>query len=129
MSHLVKAKIGEIKHMDCLEQAVKECGGEWLGHCTMPSYSGEVTGFHFRLFDEKNGEKKKWRYTCAVRDSDKQLVYDNYGGVWGDQASLSKVVQNYAKRCTMNALRNEGFQFGKETVDAEGTITLSYWKD
>lgn len=130
MSHLLKARIGKIMHIDQLKSAVEECGGEWLGHQTLATYGGEVTGHHFQLYDvDKNGEKKKWRYTCAVRDSDNELVYDNYRGVWGNSATLDKVVQLYARNCAGQALKNEGFTFGSETVDEEGTIKLSYWRD
>ena len=130
MSHLLKAKIGKIQHLDQLEEAVKECQGEWLGHKTLPTYGGDVTGQHFQLYDiDKNGKKTKWRYTCAVRDSDNELVYDNYGGVWGNSATLNKVVQLYARNCAKQSLKDEGFNFGSETVDEKETITLKYWRD
>ena len=87
MSHIVTCKV-ELKNEGCLLKAADKLGLEHLGNKTHDMYGRQkATGHGFKL--------PNWQYPVVIGE-DGTARYDNYGGSWGKQVELDKLVQEYS---------------------------------
>lgn len=64
-----------------------------------------------------------WTYPAVIDLTSGEVKYDNYGGVWGDQAHLDRFMQAYAiEKAKLEARRN-GYSVTEQTLQ-DGCIRL-----
>ena len=79
-------------------------------------YSGEARGLLVNL--------PGWRYPVVVDTAAGSLHYDNYGGNWGEQAQLDRLLQAYAvEKATLEA-RRAGHTV-REQACGDGSVKLT----
>jgi len=79
-------------------------------------YSGTVTGLAVQL--------PGWRYPVVCDTATGQLHYDNYGGQWGDQAQLNRLIQAYAVEKARLEARRRGHTVTEQSL-IDGSIKLT----
>jgi hypothetical protein len=79
-------------------------------------FSGEVTGLAVQLPD--------WRYPVICDIANGQVKFDNFGGVWGDQAKLDQFLQAYATEKAKIEAHKRGHSVSEQTL-ADGSIKLT----
>ncbi len=114
MSHVVTCKV-EMKNRDALNAAIEHLGLENLGQSSHKLYSGVKDGVGLKLPD--------WNYPVVINPDTGEAFYDNYGGSWGKQSELDKLVQRYAIEVAEAQAIEQGYNV--ETVDQEnGDVEL-----
>lgn len=63
-----------------------------------------------------------WRYPVVVKD-DGQLLYDDFGGTWGNVRDLHGIQQHYSALIVGDQMREEGWVV-EESETADGEIKL-----
>ena len=79
-------------------------------------FSGEAAGLLVRL--------PGWRYPAVVQTETGRVAYDNFDGVWGDEAHLGRFLQAYAiEKATIEA-RRQGHAVTEQALP-DGLIRLT----
>ncbi|MEI8195292.1 MAG: DUF1257 domain-containing protein [Phycisphaerae bacterium] len=65
-----------------------------------------------------------WQYPVIIDTQSKQIHYDNYGGAWGQQAELDKLLQAYACEKAKLEARKQGHQVTEQALE-DGSIKLT----
>jgi hypothetical protein len=78
-------------------------------------FSGEVTGLRVQL--------PGWQYPVVIDTATGELRYDNYNGVWGEQAHLDRFLQVYAVEVVKLEARKKGYQVTEQALQ-DGAIRL-----
>jgi hypothetical protein len=78
-------------------------------------YSGEATGLLVQL--------PGWQYPVVIDTASGELRYDNYNGVWGEQAQLDRFLQLYAVEVVKLEARKKGYQVTEQALH-DGAIRL-----
>ncbi len=87
MSHIIQCKV-EMKEKDALKSALDHLGLEVIPGDSHKLYGGShANGIAFKLPD--------WHHPVVVDLTTGVAQYDNYGGSWGKQVELDKLVQRY----------------------------------
>jgi hypothetical protein len=115
MSHIVTIKT-EIRDPAALAAACTRLGLKQPVHGTAQLYSNQATGEIVEL--------PKWTYPVVINTQLRQLSYDNYGGAWGDQKELDKLLQAYAVEKAKLEARKVGHTVTEQTL-ADGSIKLT----
>lgn len=104
MSHIVKCKV-EMKNVDCLNRAIRHLGLENLGNRKQHQLFGgqKADGIAVKL--------PGWTYPVVINPESGEAVYDNYGGNWGKQEELDKLVQRYAIETTIDQAIAGGYTY------------------
>jgi len=85
-------------------------------HGTTRLFSAEATGWQVRL--------SAWRYPVVCDVNTGQVLYDHYGGRWGDPAHLDRFLQAYAvEKATLEA-RRQGHSVTEQSL-SDGSIKLT----
>lgn len=114
MSHVVTCKV-EMKNRDALNAAIDHLGLENLGQGKHRLYGRSVDGVGLKLPD--------WNYPVVINPETGEAFYDNYGGSWGKQLELDKLVQRYSIEVAEAQAMESGYNV--ETVDQEnGDVEL-----
>ena len=125
MSHLIKMKTsGKVltiaTGIECLQEAVKECGGEWIGKCSRPIFSRVVTGYHFK--------PQGFKYSVCVSSAGRtagEIFFDDFKGNWGKKKDLDKIYQVYKGKVAAKAAEELGFTVEKvETKDGNYVVVM-----
>ena len=87
MSHIVTIKT-EIRDPAALAAACKRLGLATPVQGKAKLFTTEAEGLIVHLPD--------WRYPVVVDSAARQIHYDNYGGQWGEQKQLDRLLQAYA---------------------------------
>jgi hypothetical protein len=82
---------------------------------TAELFSGMATGLLIQL--------PGWRYPTVVDTELGTVQFDNYGGVWGDQAQLDGFLQAYAVELARLEARKKGFAVHEQKL-SDGAIQL-----
>lgn len=115
MSHIVVVKT-EIRDPVALAAACQRLGLEAPVHGTTQLYSSQATGEIVKL--------PGWLYPVVIDTEQRQVSLDNYGGAWGKQEELDKLLQAYAvAKATLEA-RKQGHSVTEQTL-ADGSIKLT----
>ncbi len=115
MSHIVSIAT-EIRDLAALRAACRRRGLSAPRHETVELFSGQATGHCVRL--------PQWRYPVVCQLESGQISYDIYGGRWGDQQQLDRLLQAYAAERTRLAARKQGYAVTERTL-ADGRIQLT----
>lgn len=97
MSHIATIDI-QIKNLEALAEACHDMDATITHNTTVTIYETSVTGTAIQF--------PGWRFPVVLRGS--ELIYDNYGGRWGDGAQLKRLRQLYTVKATIRAARRMG---------------------
>ncbi len=65
-----------------------------------------------------------WNYPVVCQTETGQLLYDNYGGAWGDPARLDEFLQAYAIEKASLEARKQGYAITEQQL-AGGAVKLT----
>ena len=65
-----------------------------------------------------------WRYPVVIDTAARQIRYDNYNGVWGEQKQLDRLLQAYAVEKSKLEARRAGHTVTVQSL-ADGSIKLT----
>lgn len=81
----------------------------------------------FRLFSEEASglsvNLPAWRYPIVINTGAGLIKYDNYGGRWGNQRELEKLLQMYAVEKTKLEARKQGHSVYEQARE-DGSIVV-----
>jgi hypothetical protein len=83
---------------------------------TAKLFSGEATGLIVKL--------PGWNYPAVIDTSTGEVQYDNYGGQWGAQSELDKLLQAYAVEKASIEARRAGHSVAEQLL-SDGSIKLT----
>ena len=115
MSHIVQIKT-QIKDRVAVAAACRRLGLAEPVEETVRLFSSQVKGLAVRL--------PGWRYPVVCDLASGQLQYDNYGGRWGEQSQLDRLLQIYAVEMARIQARKRGHSVTEQTC-ADGSIKLT----
>jgi hypothetical protein len=114
MSHIVTIKT-EIRDPAALAAACTRLKLEQPTTGTVKLFSTEATGLIVKLPD--------WTYPVVVNPTTGQIDYDNYGGAWGADVELHKLLQAYAVEKARIEARKRGYTVTEQSLP-DGSIQL-----
>jgi hypothetical protein len=82
---------------------------------TAALYSGEATGLIIKL--------PGWGYPAVIDTVTGIIHYDNFEGVWGDQAHLDRFLQAYAVERVKIESRKQGYTVSEQALQ-DGSIKV-----
>ena len=115
MSHIVEIET-QVRDVVSLGAACRRLGLAEPVHETVKLFSGKATGHCVRL--------PKWRYPIVCDVESGQVAYDNYGGRWGEQRELDRLMQAYATEKAKSEARRQGHTV-TESLLTDGSIKLT----
>ena len=81
----------------------------------------------FRLFSEEASglsvNLPGWRFPIVISTDDGLIKYDNYGGRWGNQRELEKLLQMYAVEKAKLEARKQGYSVYEQARE-DGSIVV-----
>jgi hypothetical protein len=115
MSHIVEIKT-EVRDPVAIRAACERLKLPPPVQGTFELFSGSVTGIGVKL--------PGWRYPAVCDTATGQVRYDNYGGAWGDQSQLDRLLQRYAiEKATIEA-RRKGHTVTEQSL-SDGSIKVT----
>jgi hypothetical protein len=114
VSHIVSIKT-QVKDPAALAAACRRLNLAEPVRETVPLFSGQATGLSVRL--------PNWQYPVVIDVEAGIVQFDNFGGHWGDQKELDRLMQAYAVEKTKLEARRHG-HMASETVLEDGSIRL-----
>ena len=115
MSHLVTIKT-QIRDPIALVAACRRLGLPEPVQGTAKLYSGEASGLIVQL--------PGWRYPAVVDTAAGEVQYDNFKGIWGNQAELDRLLQAYAVEKSRIEARRAGMSITEQLL-VDGSIKLT----
>ena len=115
MSHIVQIQT-QVRDPMAIQAACRRLGLPQPVHETVRLFSGEATGLAVRL--------SGWRYPVVCDVANGQVKFDNFGGVWGEQAKLDQFLQAYATEKAKIEARKRGHSVTEQSL-ADGSIKLT----
>jgi hypothetical protein len=115
MSHIVTIKT-QIRDAAALAAACARLALPPPEHGTAQLFSSPATGQIVRL--------PGWTYPVVVDTAAGQIQFDNYGGAWGNQAELDRLLQVYAVEKAKLEARRAGHAVTEQAL-ADGSIKLT----
>ncbi len=114
MSHIVTI-VAEIRDRTALTAACRRQNLAPPQLETVKLFAAEASGMAVRLPD--------WRYPVVCELNSGRLHFDNFGGRWGKQEHLDRLLQNYAVEKTHLEARKAGHTVTEQQLD-DGSIKL-----
>ncbi len=114
MSHIVTIQT-KIHDRFAVSIACRRLGLPAPEHGTIQLYSGAATGLLVRL--------PGWQYPAVIDIESGNVRYDNFGGRWGEQAQLDRLLQMYAVEKTRLEARKRGHQVFEQQLQ-DGSIKV-----
>ena len=115
MSHIVTIAT-EVRDPDAVAAACRRLGLPEPVHGTAMLFEGNATGLLVRL--------PGWLYPVVCDTATGSLRFDNYGGRWGRQEQLDRLIQAYAVERTRIEARKRGHPVVEQAL-ADGSIQLT----
>ena len=115
MSHIVSIKT-EIRAPTALAAACRRLGLSEPVQGTARLFTSEAEGLIVNLPD--------WRYPVVIDTDARQVRYDNYGGEWGQQSKLDRLLQAYAVEKAKIESRRAGYTVTEQPL-SDGSIKLT----
>ena len=115
MSHIVTIK-AEIRDPTALAAACLRLGLSEPVRGTARLFTSEAEGLIVNLPD--------WRYPVVIDTDAHQVQYDNYGGQWGNQSELDRLLQAYTVEKTKIESRRAGYTVTEQPL-SDGSIKLT----
>jgi len=117
MSHIVTIRT-QVRDPAALRRACERLGLEGPVEGKVELYQGKVEGHAVSL--------PGWRYPVVANVESGELRYDNYGGQWGKQEELDRLLQAYAVEKTILEARRAGRSVHEQALpDGSVKLTLS----
>jgi len=114
MSHLVTINT-QIRDPAALAAACRRLGLQEPVQGTVRMFSDAATGLIVRLPD--------WRYPVVIDPAKAEVHFDNYGGAWGEQGQLDRLMQAYAVEKARLEARKAGHTVTEQALP-DGSIKL-----
>ncbi|PHS11669.1 MAG: DUF1257 domain-containing protein [Blastopirellula sp.] len=115
MSHIVQIKT-ELRDPIAIRMACNRLKLPQPTSGTFQLFSSQVAGLGVEL--------PGWRYPVVCQLTNGKVQFDNYGGRWGDQKQLDRLLQAYAvEKATVEA-RRKGHSVTEQPL-ADGSIKLT----
>ena len=115
MSHIVTIKT-KVTDRAALFAACQRLGVEQPVQGTAQLFSAAATGLIVKL--------PGWHYPVVADLATGELKFDNYGGAWGKQKELGKLLQAYAVERAKAEARRVGHSVTEQAL-ADGSIKLT----
>jgi hypothetical protein len=115
MSHIVTIKT-RVRDPAALAAACTRLGLDPPVQGTAKLFSGQAEGLVVQL--------PGWHYPAVVDVATGEVKYDNYGGAWGSQAEMDKLLQAYAVERTRIEARRAGHTLTEQPL-ADGSVKLT----
>lgn len=115
MSHIVRIAT-QVKDGIALGMACRRLGLAEPKREQASMYSGQAEGLVVRL--------PGWIYPVICRPETGELLYDNYGGRWGEQKELDRLLQAYAVAKVGLEARRQGHSVVEQPLD-DGSVKLT----
>jgi hypothetical protein len=114
MSHLVTIRT-EARDPIALSAACRRIGVSEPDRETVQLFGGQIAGLAIRL--------PNWIYPVVVDIEAGAVRFDNFGGRWGEQKELDRLIQAYAVEKAKLECRRKGHAVS-ETAQGDGSIKL-----
>jgi hypothetical protein len=114
MSHIVTIKT-QIRDASALAAACRRLGLAEPTVGTAKLFASEASGQIVQL--------PGWTYPLVIDSATGQMHYDNYGGAWGEQSQLDRLLQAYAVEKAKLEARRQGHSV-TEQPQLDGSIKL-----
>jgi hypothetical protein len=114
MSHVVTVQT-KVRDPAAVAAACQRLGLAAPVEGTTRLYSGEASGLMVQL--------PGWLYPVVIDTASGELRYDNYNGVWGEQAHLDRFLQVYAVEVVKLEARKKGYHVTEQALH-DGAIRL-----
>ena len=114
MSHVVTIQT-RVKDPAALAQACRRLGLPAPVHGSAKLYSGQAAGMVVQL--------PGWQYPVVFDAASGEARYDNYGGRWGEQKELDRLLQAYAVEKVRAEARRSGHTVTEQSLP-DGSIKL-----
>lgn len=114
MSHIVTVAT-KVRDSVAVTAACQRLGLPLPTHGTAELFSGKATGLLVQF--------PGWQYPAVIDTDSGTISYDNFNGMWGEQAAMDKFLQAYAVEGTKLAARKKGLQVSEQTLQ-DGSIKL-----
>jgi hypothetical protein len=115
VSHVVQIQT-EVRDAVAMRAACQRLGLTQPTQRTVRLFSAQATGLAVEL--------PGWRYPVVCNLTSGQLNFDNYGGRWGDQNQLDRLLQAYACEKAKIEARKRGHSVTEQSL-ADGSIKLT----
>jgi hypothetical protein len=115
MSHIVSIKT-KLLDAAAVDAACRRLGLEQPVSGTAKLFSDQASGLIVKL--------PGWSYPAVIDTASGEVKYDNYGGQWGKQQELDKLLQAYAVEKTRAEARRLGNTVTEQTL-TDGSIKLT----
>jgi len=115
MSHIVTIKT-QIRDPVALAAACRRLGLAQPVEGTARLYASQATGWQVQL--------PGWRYPIVADVAAGELKFDNYGGAWGAQSELDRLLQAYAVEKARIEARKAGHGVTERALP-DGSIRLT----
>lgn len=115
MSHVVTIRT-KVRDPAALAAACRRLGLAEPTQGTAQLFSGEASGLLVQL--------PGWNYPLVVDAAAGEVKFDNYGGRWGSQSELDRLLQAYAVEKAKIEARRAGHGV-TEQAQADGSIKLT----
>ena len=114
MSHIVTVKT-EVRDHAAVAAACRRLALPEPVQGTAQLYSGQASGLLVHLPD--------WLYPVVIDTAAGQARYDNYGGCWGDEQHLHRLLQVYTVERTRIEARKKSYVTTEQSL-ADGSILV-----
>ena len=115
MSHLVHIQT-EVRDRAAVAAACARLHWPAPREATVQLFTSTATGLAVDL--------PHWRYPVVCQLATGQLAYDNYGGRWGDQAQIDRLLQMYAVEKAKLEANRRGHTVAEQAL-SDGSIKLT----
>jgi len=115
MSHIVRIET-QVRDIVALGAACRRLSLAEPVRETVKLFSDVATGYCVRLTD--------WRYPVVFDVETGQVSYDNYGGRWGEQRELDRLMQAYAVEKAKVEAQRQGYTVTEHALH-DGSIKMT----
>jgi len=114
MSHIVSIQT-KIHDTAALRAACQRLNLAPANEGTAQLFSGEASGWNVQL--------SGWQYPVVIDTLSGEIRYDNYGGHWGEQRELDRLLQAYAVEKAKLGARKKGYSVSEQSLE-NGSIKV-----
>lgn len=115
MSHIVTIRTA-VRDPVALAAACRRLGLAEPVTGTAKLFSSEATGLIIKL--------PQWQYPVVIDAGTGEIYYDNFGGAWGEQKHLDRLLQRYAAEKTHIEARRKGHNVLEQALP-DGSVKLT----
>lgn len=115
MSHIVSIQT-EVRDANAIKLACERMRLPEPTFGTAKLFSGSATGWTVQL--------PGWRYPVVIDANTAKVSFDNYGGAWGDQTHLDRLLQSYAVEKAKLEARKKGHTVNEQSLN-DGSIKVT----